>query len=256
MTILGDTGKMAHGKLKTFTFTFPTPRETLSGTPTALPSSNPGTPQVTMTIQQSDLPIITPEPLSTKYSAILYVAGKNTDAATQSVSYQVYKNGSAVAGATGSQSVTANTFWTHSHHRFFDVSVGDVLGASIWCPSVNVNFDYFALIVYPTRPLLGKSAINKDVSYGVTTSPSLSSGTPNVVSAQNPNIQPTNTTLNLALNSALTFGSLTWHSSTNAFQLLYADSSITTAPDSHATNRPSYRRAMVPTSISFREVLR
>lgn len=259
----GDTGKIAYGPLKTYTFSLATPNETLLGTPVAsLPTANPGTPQITITIGNSDLPTISPSPISVKYCAILYVGGKNTDAAAQTINYQCYKNGGAVSGATGSQSVASNNFWTMSHYRFYDVSVGDVLGVSLWSASANMNYDYYALVVYPTRPNIGKAAINTNVAYGALINPSLTKGTPNVVFSNNPLIYPVNTANNFSLNGAMTFGTLSWSLNSPtvayyAFQTYHSDNTTSsTTSDTSATYRPNYRRSTIPSTISFREILR
>lgn len=252
----GDTGKIAYGSLKSYSLTFATPRETLLGSPVSLPSTNPGTPQITMTIASGDLPTISPTPISMTYCAVLYMAGKNTDAASQSISYQVYKNGVAISGATGSASVATNTYWTHEHFRFNNISVGDVVGVSVWCASANVNYDYYALVVYPTRPILGKSYINKDVNFGSFISPALSSGNPSVSLSQTPVIYPTTSSSNIQINGNTTFGALSWNSTYNAYVTNYGDNNVTSITETNATYRPFYRRNSLPSTITFREILR
>lgn len=252
----GDTGKIAYGPLKSYTLSFATPRETLLGSPVSLPSANPGTPQVTMTIQTTDLPTITPSPLSVTYCAVLYIAGKNTDAASQSVSYQVYKNGTAISGASGSATVATNTYWTHEHFRFNSIAVGDVLGVSVWSASANVNYDYYAMCVYPTRPVLGKCYLNKDVNFGTFTYPTLSSGNPSVSLSQTPVIYPTSSSQNMQINANTTFGALSWSSTYNAFVTNYGDNNVTSITETNATYRPYYRRNALPSTITFREILR
>jgi hypothetical protein len=257
-TLLGDTGKLAQGPLKTFNLSFATPTETLLGTPVgSLPTANPGTPQITITVQTSDLPIISPSPKSLKYSATLYAAGKNTDAASQTINYQCYKNGVAIPGATGSQAVATNTFWTLSNYRFYDIAVGDVLGVSLWCASANMNYDYYALTVYPTRVELGNSYINRDVAYSNGIGPILTAGVPSIQNANGFMIYPcTSTTILIQSVNTLTFGTLTWNSTYQSFRTDRTDNTIGTGATTHATNRPFYQRNVIPGSISFREVLR
>lgn len=253
----GDTGKAVYGTQKTFNISFPTPRETLLGTPVnALPTANPGTPQVTMTIQTSDLPVISPSAQSLKYTAILYVAGKNTDAAAQTINYQCYKNGVAVTGATGSQSVATNTFWTFSLYRFFDVSVGDVLGVSLWSASANMNYDYYSLVIFPSRPTLGTSYINKDVTYSNFSTPSLFVGNPVQQNANGTFLYPSTGTSTISANGNVTFGALNWNGTYQAFRIDRSDNTINTGATTHATNRPYYQSQILPTKISFREILR
>lgn len=258
----GDTGRIAYGTLKTFNISLATPNETLLGTPVAsLPTANPGTPQIALTIGNSDLPTITPNsPISLKYTAILYVGGKNTDAASQTINYQCYKNGVAISGATGSLSVATNNFWTMLHTRFFDVQVGDVLGVSLWSASANMNYDYYALVVHPTQMNLSNAYICKDVSYGGwITAPALTKGSPGNGVASNfifylPGVSSFTTQLNGSLNmSVYRFTSNSFYSG----RLTNGDNSITTSTSTSATLRPqSANINRMPTTISFREILR
>lgn len=256
MTVqLGDTGKVAYGTQKTFAITIAAPRETLDGSPTVLPTTEPATSQISFTVQTSDLPTITPSPNSMKYVAILYGAGKNTDAASQTVSYRILKNG--VSVATGSITATpTNNFYTVSCYQFYDVVVGDVLELRLWATSANVNYDYYAIAVLPTRVSFGKAYLNKDVVYGSAVTALLISGTPNAVSSPQPYIYPTTSnTLNL-FSAGITVNALNWHSTYNAFQAYHGDNQLGVIGGNHATNRPSYRGGTTISSISFREVLR
>lgn len=253
----GDTGRVAYGPLKTFNITLANPRETLNGTPTALPTTEPATSQISFTIQSSDLPTISPAPISLKYAALLYASGKNTDAASQTVNWRVLKN--SVSVATGSQTgVASNQFWTHSYFQFFDVAVGDVLEIRLWSTSANVNYDYYAIALQPTRINLGKSYINKDVSYtNLVNHPALALGTPNVQSTAFTGVnacsianQPTN------VSGSATFGALSWTSPYFAGRINNADQVTSVTTLTHATNHPQYQRNSIPSAISFREVLR
>lgn len=254
----GDTGKVAFGTLKTFNITFATPRETLIGTPvSSLPTTNPGTPQITITIQSSDLPTISPNSISQKYTALLFIGGKNTDAASQTINYQCFKNGVAVSGATGSQLVPSGQFWTHTHYRFFDVQVGDVLGVSLWCTNANMNYDYYALSIFPTQMNLGKSYINKDVSLSGYNNPVLSSGTPSRRVQDYLYVFPCNlTSISIKPTGNTVFGALSWNSSYFLGRVGYGDNFTGTDNIAHATNRPYYSMNTLPTTISFREILR
>lgn len=255
----GDTGRVVTGTLKNFTITLATPRETLSGTPTALPSTNPGSAsaQATFTVQASDLPTISPSPISTSYTAMVFIGGKNTDAASQTVNYQVYKNGTAIGGASGSQSVPSNNFWTQSHYRFPTVAVGDTLAVSVWSASANVNFDYIAIIVLPTQTNLGKSYLNKDVTYSNPQRPTLSSGTPTVRVNSYFAIYPCDsTTQNITPSSTVKFGGFTWNATYFVGRVNAGDLNTGSDAVSHATARPYYTTNYIPSSISFREVLR
>lgn len=256
----GDTGRVAYGPLKTFNITLATPRETLLGTPLALQSTEPTSGQngyVSLTIQQSDMPTITPSPISLKYTAILFVGGKNTDAASQSVSYHLYKNGTAVAAASSQTGIASNNFWTQQHARFFDVQVGDVLTVALYSPSANVNYDYSALMVMPTQMNLGKAYLNKDVNYSNYLQPTLTQGTASVQLNQSFNFYPSDTnSLNLQTAVNVNYGALRWNQSYYSGRVQMGDNNVTSATLTHATSRPYYARNTLPGTISFREILR
>lgn len=254
--LTGDTGKVAVGPLKTYSFALATPRESLNATPMALPSTEPASAQISVTIQESDLPIITPDPLGVTYTASLYAAGKNTDAAAQTVSWRVLKNGTSVATGT-STSVPANQFWTHGYFQFLGVVVGDVLDVKLWSASANVNYDYYAIAVYPTRANLSKEAIVKDVTYGAIAASTLTAGTASSNLSQSITIYPSESnTLSMGNAANLMFGALHWNSLYNAFRIDLGDNQIVTQTLAHATSRPHYRRNVLTSTISFREVLR
>lgn len=158
----GDTGKIAYGALKTFAFACATPREVALGS-TTLPSAEGVTNQVSFTVQQSDLPTITPNPLSMKYVACVIVSGKVGASATN-VSYRIFKNGTSLATTFGAG--TATQYWSHNHWRWFDVSAGDVLDVRVWSNQTDTTIDYAGLMIYPAAVVFSKpGTILKDVSY-------------------------------------------------------------------------------------------
>lgn len=134
------------GSRKTFTITFASPRENLQETPTTLPTSEPETPQVSYTVQSSDMPTLNPRPYSCKYIAVVYAAGKFVTAGT--LYWRMKKNGSSVR--TGSSSISANNYYTVNAF-FFDVDVGDVLEIALWSDQTDSDWDYDAIFVYVTR---------------------------------------------------------------------------------------------------------
>lgn len=247
-----------YGATKTFTTALATPRETLLGTPVALPTTEPGTSQITYTVQSSDLPTITPSPISVKYTALLYAGGKNADAASQTVNWRVLKN--TVSIATNPQTgVAASNFWTHGYFQFYDVSVGDVLEIRLWASSTNVNYDYYAISIIPTRMNLGTAYMNKDVSYSNYVATNLSSGTPSVNIGSAFNFYPTTSAgagTNQQFSTNITYGALSWNGTYYSGRAEKGDNNISTSTLTHATSRPYYQRTSVPGTISFREVLR
>lgn len=258
MTVqLGDTGKVAYGTLKTFTTTLATPRETLLGTPVSLPSTEPGTSQISITVQDSDLPTFTGvKPLSLNYTAQFFAAGKNTDAATQTVSWRILKNGVSLGTGTHS-SIATNTFWTHSYGQANSLLSGDVIEIRLWSPSANVNYDYFALIVYPDMPKLTSSFIVKDVAYSNIISTSLVSGTASVQQTASAVVVVNDAGSNIGMSSNMKFGALSWFTSgSNAQKVWFGSVNTLTTTNTHATARPFYPRNSLATTIIFREVLR
>jgi hypothetical protein len=257
MTVqLGDTGKVAYGTLKTFNIALATPRETLLGTPVALPATEPISGQFSFTVQAADLPTITPSPISTKYTALVYAGGKNADAAAQNVNWRVLKNGVSVATGTHT-GVPASQFWTHGYFQYMDVVVGDVLEIRLWSPSANVNYDYYSIAISMTRVQLGNAQINKDVLYGTGVFSSLVSGTPSAQLTHTCTVFPSDVnTVGVGLSNNHNFGALKWNATYQAFRTELGDNTITTQTFASTTNRPVYRRNAIPGTISFREVLR
>ena len=160
------------GSKKLFTITYATPRESLESTPITLPTSEPTDPQITWTVQESDLPTFSLKPYSVKYIACVYGAGRFPTAGT--LSWRMVKNGASVN--TGSSSVSAGYYYTVNAF-FFDVKAGDVLGLKLWSSVSDSNWDYKAIFCYPTRlfpfPLLNYKQIPVNVKIWNSDSPTL-----------------------------------------------------------------------------------
>lgn len=266
MTIqLGDTGKIAHGTLKTFSFSTPQFRETFLGDAGAitLPTVEGATNQVSFTVQLSDLPTISPTPFSMKYTASIICAGKVGASAT-TLNYRVFKNGTSIVQSSNA-SLTATQYWTQSHHRWFDVLVGDVLDVRLWSNQLDTTLDYYALVIYPTQFSFTKqNVIVKDLTYNTTVSatPSITQGrSAGVGNNGGLYIHPTTspalvvavTTGNVVFptyvqnaGTSTYFGKVSWGDFNNNVSNIYTS----------ATVHPDYQRNVLPSTISFREVLR
>jgi hypothetical protein len=164
---------------KNVTVTIQNPQETLQGTPTTLPTSEPSPAQISYTVASSDLPSFTVKPDSVKYIAIVFGAGKVVTAPT--LSYRMKKNGNSVA--TGSGPVTVNYYYTWNTF-FYDVVIGDVLELALWSNKTNSNWDYKALSVCYTRfipklscPILSPFNITQSLTH-----PTLTLGNPSAIS--------------------------------------------------------------------------
>lgn len=269
MTILsGDSGKVAVGSLKTFNIQCATPREVSLGTIT-LPNAEGATNQASFTVLQSDLPVITPSPISMKYAACLIVSGKCITAAT--VNYRIFKNGTSLT--TTNSTGTANQFWTQNHFRWYDITVGDILEVRLWSNQTDTNLDYACLIIYPVNIILSKiNTILKDLTYTNRTNTS----SPDPTGAGLRSITNGNTgngMFTVASNAAIgsgngTFGISVISGTPIIFPYLFSsslgvfrganggDTAVTaTQAYSHATNIDIQKNG-VPATISFREVLR
>jgi hypothetical protein len=130
--------------LKVLTHTAPTPYESLF-TPVALPTTEPTDPQFQYTVAEADVPYFTPPLTSSIKVCQMLSAGRNTDAAAQTVYWRMVKwvSGAWSSVANGSQSVSANYYYTVVAH-FTNVAIGDLLGLKLWATSANVNHDYDA----------------------------------------------------------------------------------------------------------------
>lgn len=251
------------GAQKTYTTTLATPNETLlaSGSEVVLPTSDPGTNQVSITVSSSDLPTINPTPYSVKYAAYVVVSGKNATGAAVSVTYSCYKNGSAVSGATGQiqSGIANNTFWTHTHYRYYDVVPGDVLEVRCWSNTAGVTLDYYSLILVPTRMELTKSLIVQDLSITLTSPQPYLKGAPGYQPAGSFNVYPTNSATQFAgMSGNFTQPVAIITNAANGYmgRINNGDSTMSTGLATHATGHPQAGRNVYPSVITFREVWR
>lgn len=273
MAILwGDTGKVAYGSLKTFNFKC-SMREISLGTIT-LPSTEGTINQISFTIQQSDLPTITPNPLSLKYTPLIISSGKCITAAT--ISYRIFKNGTSLV--TSTHNGTANQYWTDSHYRWYDVgvAVGDVLEIRLWSNQTDTNVDYACLMILPSNVVLSKlNAILKDVTYtNGTTANAMPKPTGLGLRTVNDDIAPgagwfpiakgtsiasSNGLTNVSVSSGtpLVFPYLS-QDSNGIFRTYYGGdvSPTVTKNGGNSATQMNIIRDGVPDSISFREILR
>jgi hypothetical protein len=134
---------------QTLNITYKPAQETLLATPQTLPTSEPATPQISYTIQESDLPTLSLTPKSKKWCAIVYVGGKFVTAGT--IYGKLLKNGASVEESNGS--IPANVFWTKGF-RCYDIQIGDVLDVKLWSSVTDSNWDYKALHVTVSRIIL------------------------------------------------------------------------------------------------------
>jgi hypothetical protein len=242
------------GPLKTLTITLQSPQETLQGTPTTLPTSEPseGNEQITCTVQSSDLPTFSVSPGSKVWVAYVYAGGKFVTAG--SLYWRMKKNG--VSVANGSGTVSANLYYTRLF-CFYNVEVGDVLKISLWSNRSDSNWDYNAYFVYPTRICVSsrlRAMLN--VTYTNMQYTALTLGAPHVYNvASSYTCHDDLLNVNTAEDQKVT---LLYNGKTNDYGLfrvthgdaLSADGSPTQSTD--ASYRPNYWREDIPTTITFR----
>lgn len=259
MTILiGDTGKTAHGTLKTFNISIPAAREVSLGSST-LPSSEGATNQVSFTVQTSDLPTITPSTTGLKYLAVIIVGGKSGVAAT-TVNYRLFKNGSSLL--TSNASHLAGQYWTQTHWRWFDVANGDVLEVRNWANVADATIDYCAIQIYPVNLFVSASNVMlKDLTLGATLQPAITgAGVRSVLVGLNNaySLTPTSiSTINANVTTtAPVLGSIVPNPSFGIVRVTTGELNATSTGAANHASLISYQRNCYPSSISFREVLR
>lgn len=158
----GDSGRISIGVLKTMNITPYVNEQNL--TSTALPvganaSSLPASPVVSFTINTSTMsPTFSGiKPLSFRTIYGLNVSGQNTSGASQTVYFQINKNG--VNYKTGNASITNNNYFTVS---LCDGTLqnGDVLDFYIWTPtSSGVNYFYKNTFCQAGRIITGSNNV-------------------------------------------------------------------------------------------------
>ncbi len=236
---------------KVLDITYQTPQETLLGTPVTLPTSEPGTPQVSYTVASGDLPTLSITPFSKTWISYVYAAGKFVTAGI--LSWRMKKNGSSVR--TGTLSVAANTYYTLTA-CFFNIAVGDVLEIALWSNQTDSNYDYKAFFVVVDRvSVWNKRRLYAPCNFtGVEAKPVLTLG--------NPSVQETKVTIPYHLDIYLYYN----FSAPTNFSHIYAGTTygcfMVGLGDysknndaygyTHASYRPYYVRQSTPTQIVIR----
>jgi hypothetical protein len=227
------------------------PVENLQATPTSLPTAEPATSQWTKTLASTDFPSISPTPYNVAYTALVYLAGKNTDTATQTVYWRMIKNG--VSVATGSASVSAGYYYTVEAF-FYGVVAEDVIEVRLWATSANVNWDYDGFQIQPSR-MVTTEALNSPCYTNfknVIACPTLVKGSPNVAGTGNVYVYNVDA-LTVAMSAPTAYDMLFPKATYCFYRVYYGDyNSMNTALTStSASYRPNYHRNYVPLTISL-----
>jgi hypothetical protein len=137
--------------------------ENVLETPTALPSSKPGTPQVSITLGSSDFPSATPDKIVFDMSSAFHVMVLNSDASNQTVNYDIQVN--QVSIDSGTKTSTAGEYGTLTRYDYSGVEVGDDVEVYLWCDSSNVTYHGYFYRIVPTRVRIPNIDFFKDVTY-------------------------------------------------------------------------------------------
>ncbi|MEM1532429.1 MAG: hypothetical protein QW599_06260 [Nitrososphaerota archaeon] len=235
--------------LKTLNITYRTPEETLLSTPEALPTSEPTTPQIGYTVQESRLPILSLSCYRKVYVACLFGAGKFTTAGT--LYWRMKKNGAGVA--FGAAFISAGYYYTVNAY-FYDVKVDDLLELSLWSSVSGSNWDYKAFQVQVTRLIiLNKPRLMAPCRFtALASQPALTLGSPSytdlsMIPCHDDRMLP-------SINAPASYSFLYPGDVYGMFRIYRGDySTLNTVVVSTSTAyRPYYARNTVPTQIDFR----
>ena len=138
---------------------YPAARET-TGLNTELPSSEPGTAQISYTIEAGDLPVLSMQ-FPYLFAPVIFARCKNTSGAARTVSYHILKNGTSVATGSGTNMGTAANY--ASFQGCLPAAsapvIGDVITVKLWANGAGVYLYEHALMSDIMRPLAGTSPI-------------------------------------------------------------------------------------------------
>jgi hypothetical protein len=229
-----------------------TPQETLQGSPTTLPTTEPGSgsEQVSYTVQTADLPTFSFAVKSQVWLAILFGAGKVATAAT--ISYRMQKNGASVA--TGTKSVSLNQYYTIGCY-FYNVAVADVLTISLWSTQTDSNWDYNAYQIHPSRIIPFNSNLFPYTVNTVGLHPILTVITPSTYTTVLAKFCVISNTYVIAFSTSISIPLIQVDPTYGLFETGYGDATYPNGAGtmSSATLR-YFQLNYIPTSISFRNL--
>jgi hypothetical protein len=237
--------------LKTLNITYATPQETLLGTPETLPTSEPADPQISYTVQASDLPTFSFTPILKTFIGHVYGAGKFVTAGT--LSWRMLKNG--VSVATGTASVSANYYYT-VNSNFLGVVAGDVLALKLWSSVSDSNWDYKALFVDVTRVKPIKERLLYLCNFASMTVMVLTLGSPSIDASYSIRACHCDDYLATFFSAAKLYESLYAKDTYGIFRLDRGDYTASNSAEvtTNATYRPRYRRNWLPAQITMRGI--
>lgn len=249
-----------YGSRKVLDITIPDIQETLLGTPETLPTTEPGTAQVSYTLSSL---LSFSFPVYNRLDVVcVYAAGKAVTAAT--ISWRMKRNGTSIA--TGSFAVAANTFYTISAFFLPSIApyVGDVYEIALWSNQTDSNWDFKGLALRPSRftPTPDVNTVIVQVSGTVMSSQTFTLGSPVRLDTWAGYYPYHHFSASKGLNSIHTNTStftgvplMQVSSFINGFtRLYYGDysSANTVVASTNAANHPQYALSEFPTQFSWR----
>jgi len=237
--------------LKTLNITYRTPKETLLSTPETLPTAEPTTPQISYTVQDSDLPVLSIGCYKVVYVAMVFGAGLFSTAGT--LYWRMKRNG--VSVASSSSLVPLDNFYTVQAF-FFDVKVGDLLELALWSSVSDSLWDYKAFQVQVSRLIImNKPRLMAPCSFAaLSTQPTLTLDYPSYTSASLYPCHDDKLLPGIGVATSYTF--LYPGNTYGVFRIGNGDYSLpnNASVRTSAIYHPYYYRNYVPTQIKFRGV--
>lgn len=153
------TGAPAYGAPVQVSFTYPALDET-TGLTTALPTSEPGSAQISYTAGATHLPT-TNIGVSYSVTPFLWVGCQNTSGTTRTISYRLEKNGTSIlTGTTGNiaNNSYGNFSFTAGALSATAPAVGDAFTVKLWASGAGVTLQQHAFMLSPCCLLKGGNA--------------------------------------------------------------------------------------------------
>lgn len=134
---------------------YPAARET-TGLNAELPTSEPGTAQISYTVEAGDLPVLSML-FPYLFAPMVFARYKNTSGAARTISYRHLLNGTSVSTGSGGNMGTAANYGSYNGIAPAPASpvAGDVITVKLWANGAGVYLYEHALMSDLLRPLVG-----------------------------------------------------------------------------------------------------
>lgn len=132
-------------------------------TPVALPLSEPSTPQCSITLGATRMPVWTPHELPHRKVAYLYLSGIIPAYGIGTIYYRVLHNSVTVAtGSVNTYGTPEGYRWVLTHEWFPEVHEGDTLECALWASTADVTWDWDWVQVVPSNVVRGQTRLLLD----------------------------------------------------------------------------------------------